>query len=376
MSVTKKIFLTSSALLAIVLVFWGIYNLSFSSKIPLTATPNPITAPASPTAPVAKINLVSEDSVLSPIIDPATATIKYYSQATGQVFQVDFDGTNKKTLSPNKLADLNNVFWSADGTKVISKFIKDGAPTFFHYDYTTKKGVKLKDNLDTVVWQNNNKIFYKYYNPQTKERSLNMANPDGSGWLKISDLPYKNLSIAPIPRTGLVSYWNSPDAFFETTLESTPVIGGEKKLIFKGKFGADYLWNSNGSNVLISHSDQKNGSQMELAVINDAGGEYKNLAIQTFISKCAWSKDNKTFYYALPSSFPSSLILPNDYQEKKFATRDSFWRVNIPTGEKTRLLGLDKITDDFDATGLFLNADESMLFFSNRTDGKLYRIDL
>lgn len=377
MSLSKKIFITSSVLLAIVLIFWGIYNFSFSAKEELSSV-SPSTS--STVKPVGNSNSqilqISEEAVLAPFIDLKNSVIKYYAKETGKVYQIDFDGKNKKTVSDKSLSGLTNIVWSPDGTKVISKIIQNGIIKSYYYDYATSRGVPLRDNLDSIVWQNNNKIFYRYYDQTSKKTSLNISNPDGSDWAKITDLNYKDVSIAPIPRTGLVSSWSRPHAFYETDFNSALVIGGENKPIFREKFGADYLWNSNGSYALLSHSDQKNGAQIQLSVINSKGGEYKNLDIPTFVSKCTWSKDNKTIYYALPENMPSNMILPNDYQDKKFTTRDSFWKLNTVTGEKAILAGTDKAPTNIDASTLFLNADESMLFFINQLDNKLYRIDL
>ena len=115
---------------------------------------------------------------------------------------------------------------------------------------------------------------------------------------------------------------------------------------------------------------------MQLAIANDRGGEYKNLDIPSFVSKTAWSRDNKTVYYALPGNVPANAILPNDYNDKKFLSTDTFWKVNVATGEKSRIIPLDKIGGQYDASNLFLNSDESLLFFINRADGKLYKIGL
>jgi hypothetical protein len=174
----------------------------------------------------------------------------------------------------------------------------------------------------------------------------------------------------------LVSFWNSPDASAETDFESSSVLGGGNTPIFKGYFGADFLWNASGNAVLVSHTDQKNGSQIQLAIMNDHGGELKNLGVATFVSKSVWSKDNKTAYFALPGSLPSNATMPNDYLANKFNTDDSFWKINTITGEKTRIIDAAKLSGGLDATNLFLNADESMLFFTNKIDGKLYRISL
>ena len=378
MSIIKKIFFLSVLILAMSLLFWGVYNLSFKkTTAPVAQEPAPtVEAPAIPKT-LPQIAAISDEAVISPVLTGDGSQIKYYSRATGQVYEIDLDGGNKSTLASTELPGINNIFWSEDGTKVISKFIKPDGMQFFYYDYTTQKGTPLKKNVDEIAWQTSgNKIFYKYYDEQTKKRSLNISDPDGSGWSKLADIDYRNVSIAQIPQSGLVSFWNSPDALTETIFTSVPLIAGEKKTIFQGKFGADYLWSPDGSLALVSHTDVRGGSKMQLATMNYNGGEYKNLDAPTFVSKCAWSKDNKTIYYALPGGIPPSAILPNEYNEGKITTTDTFWKINIETGEKARLIETDKIGNKYDTTQIFLNADESKLFFTNKIDGKLYRIDL
>lgn len=380
MPLSKKIFITSSALFAILLIFLGIYDFAFKQNALPEQTPGANTA----AAPVggqtansaAKITAVSDEAVLAPMIDMENSVIKYYAKSTGKAYQIDFDGNNKKTLSNEALSGLTDAVWSPDGTKVITKFMLGVTTKFFYYDYSTGRGTPLKSNLDTVVWQNDNKIFYKYYDPKTQERTLNISDPDGANWNKIADLDYKRVSIAPVPRTGLVSFWNSPAAGLETAFESAPVLGGTATSLLKGSFGVDYLWNHDGSAVLFSRSNQKNGSQIQLGIMNDQGGEFKDLGISTFVSKSAWSTDGKTVYYALPESFPANVTLPDDYLSGKFQTDDSFWKVDTSTGEKTQILDVDSAAAKIDATDLFLNTDESMLFFVNKVDGKLYRINL
>ena len=379
MPLSKKVFIFSSVGLIILLLFWGIYNLSFkpSSK---TQTPKTADNSSASTASVkvpAKISTLTDESITSPFLTTDN-NIKYYSKETGKTYQISLDGTNKKVLSDTALPGLVIALWSPDGTKVISKFIRDGQTKFYYYNYTESKGVALMDNIDTLVWQSNNRILYKYYDPKTKARTISVADPDGSNWSKITDLTYKDVVIAPIPKTGLISFWNAADAYAATSFQSVSVIGGEKKDIFKNYFGADYLWSPDGNNVLVSHSEATPGSKTQVGVANDNGGEYKNLDMPTFVSKCAWSLDNKTVYYALPGQIPDGMVLPNDYNESKFNTIDTFWKVDITTGKKDRIIDPDALSKigAIDATRLFLNANESALLFINRTDGKLYRIDL
>ncbi|PJA87018.1 MAG: hypothetical protein CO141_01710 [Candidatus Moranbacteria bacterium CG_4_9_14_3_um_filter_42_9] len=78
----------------------------------------------------------------------------------------------------------------------------------------------------------------------------------------------------------------------------------------------------------------------------------------------------------MPASIPENAIMPNDYYNASFSTDDTFWKVDTQTGEKERIVSLDKITEKLDADTLFLNGDESFLFFVNKKDDKLYRIEL
>lgn len=378
MSIFKKTFFVSLFIFFVSLLFWGVYLLSFKKNTPGSETEKNIISEILPIKEETKISLLSDEAILSPTITAEGNAIKYYSRQTGKVYQLDFDGKNKKTLSDKELIGLVDVTWSPDKTKAITKFTRpNNEVEFFSFDYATQRGTSLKKGVDQIAWNtNSNKIFYKYYDSQTKKRSLNIADPDGSNWGKLADIDYRNISIAPIPKTGAVSFWNSPDSYTETIFESIPLIGGERKTIFKGKFGADYLWSPDGSYVVLSHSESRSGNKIQLGLINFNGGEYKNLGLPTFVSKCTWSSDNVTLYCAMPGGITESAILPNEYLEKKFNTVDTFWKINIKNGEKSRLVDPDKIPDKFDATNLFLNKDESMLFFVNRVDGKLYKINL
>ncbi len=378
MIISKKIFITSTLLLAVVFLFWGIYLFSFKkpAEMPRATVADQPAPSASLPEKNKSIRAVSDEAVVGATLAPDENSLKYYAKKTGQTYKVDLDGQNKTLVSSRETPGLVEVFWSPDKTRAISRYFQEGKDRFAYFNYSENKGAVLKDNLDTVAWQTNGKIFYKYYSSTDNKRSLNIANPDGTDWKKIADIPHRNVVIAPIPRTGLVSFWNAPDAFAETIFSSAPVIGGEGKTLVSGKFGADYLWSSDGSKILVSHSAERGGTKMQLAVTNDRGGEYRNLEMPTLVSKCAWSRDNKNIFCALPGSIPDTAVLPNDYLAGKFQTVDTFWKINTLTGEKERIIELNKIEESFDVLSIFLNNDESFLFFTSRADGKLYRIDL
>ncbi len=385
MSLSKKIFIFSSVVFLTTFFLWGIYRLAFKKNEPLVVDESKNSSSSQKeekqdlTKVISKSNQkiipITQEKVLAPTLSNSNNnSIIYYSQ-NGQVFEIDLEGNNKKTLSEKEIFGIKNVSWSPDKSKVLVEYEPGKTPSLFSFfDYSQKKGAFLNQSVLNVFWQNNNKIIYTY--SDSKNSNLSSSNPDGSDWKKLTDLNYAGQIISSVPNSGLISFWNNPDANYETNLFTLMTLNGEKKIIFKGKFGADYLWNQEGNRVLISHSNEKNGHRIELAVAKSNGEKYKNLGIPTFVSKCLWSKDGKTVFYALPGDLPNNALLPNDYNSGKIQTTDTFWKVNTETGEKKRLVELNEIEVQVDAENLFFNADESMLFFINRRDGLLYRISL
>lgn len=376
MSILKKIFFLSLFVLIISLLFWGVYNLSFKNTSSSTEKTAPEAADSTATNEAGKITAISKEAVIAPVISADKDSINYLSKKTGQVFQIDFYGNVQKTLSSENISHLLDASWSIDRSKIIIR-TDDGKNPFSFYDLTAKTISPLKSNLDQVSWQTNaNRILYKYYDAQTKTRTLNVSDPDGNNWTKLSDIPYKKLSVAQIPRTGLISFWNSGDAYLPANFQSIPVIGGDIATLDTKNFGSDYLWDNSGQWALVSHTNAKGGTKMELGLMNSRGGEYKNLEIPTFITKCVWSSDGKTVFYALPGGIPDDSVLPNDYKDGKFQTTDTFWKVDVTTGKKTRVVEIGSIQGQYDASQLFLNQGESLLFFVNKIDGKIYKLAL
>jgi hypothetical protein len=379
----KKVFIISAVSLAVVLLVLGVYNFGF--KV-LESKPKPVVQQVEQAAVVTtemlakkteKITLVSKEPVVGAVADKKTEKVFYYSASDGTIWQVDGEGLNRIQISDAKIAGLVNASWSPDRLKSLTVIEQAGKKSFFLYDNVKKDSISLKEGLDNVIWDSlGAKIIYKYYDSKSKKRSLSIADPDGRNWVTlVADLPFRNLLAVAIPSTSIISFWNFPNSNEETDLQIISATGGQVKSILKGKFGGDYLWSPDGSQALVSSLVSKESKIMTLGVVN-MQGQYRDLGIPTMVSKCVWSVDSKTLYCALPGAIPAGAIMPNDYQDKKFLTQDTFWKINIATGSKERVVELIDIQGAFDVSNLFLSATEDSLFFINQVDRKLYRIAL
>lgn len=381
----KKVFIISSILLAVVLLFLGIYNFAFKkdsstqnqqSAKPTSQAENDSAKSTALQSKTEKIKTISDRGVIGAVFDKKNDAILYYSATTGTTWRVNADGTGRQQTSEVAVKSLKKALWSPDRSKVITTLEKDGNMVFYQYDHVLQKGMQLKNGLDTAVWDSlGTKIFYKYYDSSSKTRTLNIANPDGTGWQKIADVNYRNLSIAQVPFTSIVSFWNYPEASQESKFQTVGVTGGETKVLLSGRYGADYLWAPNGIQALVSSLAASNSKSVSLGLISQ-NGEYVDLNIPTLVSKCVWSADSKTLYCALPGGIPEGSVMPDDYMGGKFTTEDTFWKIDTATGKKDRIIEPSEIGGKYDSSEMFLSPTEDALYFINKIDQKLYMIGI
>lgn len=384
----KKFFIVMAVLFGVLLLFFLIYNFLFKNnplegKVPNVAViPNTSEVNTSKPESVAddqKIAAVTESEGLAPFFDAKDRALLYLVPDEKALKETFLATGLPKTVTTFPFVP-RDIVWSPDGGKaLVKKSDTEWALLTRQSAGTSSEPMVsvLKSGIESPTWTSlGDRIVYKYFDPETKKRTLNVANPDGSDWEVIGETPFQFLEMRPVPKSSTVAVWNRGNAFERTLLSILPIVGGEMKEIFSANYGADYLFAPSGARILVSDSIEKGSSNMSLALLNDQGGGYTNLFAPSFVGKAVWSKNSRFVYYALPGSIPAGSILPNDYYRKPILTADTFWKVDVETGEKSRIVDPNDIDQNYDAEDLVLDADEAILFFCNRHDGRIYRINL
>ena len=377
----KKIFYFSIGLLILVLIFLAAYNFAFKNNVN-----DPVADPKEKNA-VQEMKAAATPGMVGSIQNPINeallgaavsddGTLYYYSLDEKTLKKASMEGKDKSVLLSDLPGQPVRVIWSPKKDRTLLLLKQSNGQNLWHYaDLTTKTLVPLKPEMARLAWNNlGDRIFYQY-TATNNERTLNIANPDGSAWKKLASLSQDSF-ISPVPQSTAVSFWNRPSALEKTSFETIGLSGESRRVLLSEKFGADYLWSPNGEKVLVGVSNEKGGQNILLNMMNGNGGEFQSLSLPTFVSKAAWSKDSRTIYYALPGGLPDSATLPNDYFDKPLITKDTFWKMDVGTGKKTRLTDLKDVAQSFDSSDLFMSPKEDILFFTDRVTHRLYRIDL
>lgn len=385
---TKKIFAISTLILILLVGAIFVYNFAFKKTPSQIATTSETgktadegkksaSQPDSKNSSDKSIIAVSDESIFGATLSPDGEYIYLFLGNNGQLNQVGLDGKLEKVLSTEKFQNLKKIVWNKSKNRVIIE-TKDASgkfSKFFYYDLASNSVITLKNNIDSVAWSNlGDKIIYKYYNSKTKKRTVSVSDPDGKNWRDLSSFDYYGTEMSPLPGSSDVSYWPSPNAFTATSVNLVSFSGKDKKEILKDRFGVNILWSPSGQWGIVSYTDQRGGHKTDLALMNPQGGQFQSLGFPSFTSKCVWSADSKFIYCALPGNILESAVLPNDWQEGKIQTADTFWKIEVASGKKTRLIDAEKISGSFDVLNPFLSKDERTLFFVNKADGKLYKL--
>jgi Tol biopolymer transport system component len=381
----QKTFLVSSIVSGVALLLFAVYNMAFRTNVYESAVENvqdikklefrnSLDETFSDKKTVT-VKTLSNERAMHPYFDSNENAVWFFSPETREIKKVSVDTGSIATVMSLSGSPLRAV-WAPAGRMVLAELDNASGSRWYLIDVGAQNETPLKDGIETPTWSTlGDRIAYKYYDAATKKRSISTADPDGTHWKDIAESPFRLMESFVAPKGSLLFFWNRGTAFEETSLRSVSLVGGEVKTVFGGKFGADYVFSPDGEKILMSSTKEKGGQSVTLGLLLHQGTQYQNLLIPTLATKATWSRNGKFVYYALPGSIPDGAVLPDEYFAKPFFTQDTLWKVNIETGEKTRIVDPKELSTGYDVSFLAVNDGETALVFVNRTDGKLYGID-
>ncbi len=380
----KKLFIFSASFFVLALAFLGVYNFAFKHN-----TLDPVADPKRKAeaekkkdleTPEATAHSVTFQQIIGEAVSfPALGerNIFYYSKRDNALKESTLDGKEITIRVPNISGEVSRVVWSPTRVQAVV-LIKNDTGSLWHLaDFRNQTIVPLRSDMSRLAWTTiGDRILYQSTDAATGERSLQIASPDGSNWRTLAGLGKDDHFIQAIPQSSLIAFWPRTDVNKASTLEVMSINGDSRRTIVTGRFGADFLWSPDNQHILIQSTNAAGGNVTSLGLTDEDGAGYRNLFAPSFITKSVWSKDSETIYYALPNAFPSDAAIPNDYYARPIYTNDTFWKMNIRTGKKERLVSLEEITEGYDVSDVFLSPTETDLYFIDRKTSRLYRVTL
>ena len=367
---TKKLLIITAVVL--VLIFVGLLVYYFFFKKQPAATP-----PAS----VEDIPIISEvePGVKERLVALTQETV-LGARVSGnsQITYVAWDGSvnrlDGKTGGADKIGSLpqeniGEVIISPDGGQIIAwQTLASGNQRFIIFN-AENGGIKsLPANTEAAA-----------FSPDGREIIMSLAEKGLSQLVTADPATLKTQKITTAKILDLQLAWVEANTIVLKTRPSGLAFGLLYSLDLKtkktqrllgGVYGLTSSFSPSGKKVLYSRTSPQ-GKNMILTVLETAKKTERNLELATLPEKCAWAKDDRTVYCATLAG-TKNLVLPDDYYQRKVKPAESdIFKINLDTGEAKK-----SISGNFDAANLQLSPDETYLLFINKTDGRLYRLEL
>lgn len=368
----NRLILLIAIFIALVIAGVSLYYFFFAPQAPITIEEEGEVVVIPPTAD-GELQRLSDSPAVSPSINEEKNTIKYLAKDTGKMWQSALDGSDKKEIPFVSLKGLVKTFWSEDQEKFINIYVSALGTQRFYYELPRK----IEPLNSSIKWldysKTENKIAYHYEDIAQNVNVIAIANPDGSSSQSVINTRLKDAQLKWITKDN-IAVSTAPSGLAQNILYNLNVPKRQLTRVLSGIFGLTSLWSPDGSGFVFSQTDEK-GYNLRLSSAKSNGSAIQQTDIKTLPEKCVFSQDNENIYCAEPRIIPEDAIMPDDYYKKTFSSNDALWKVNINTGRRDFLYEFQE-NIDFDLNNLTLAKDEKYLYFINRNDGLLYRLEL
>lgn len=317
--------------------------------------------------PESKLLQLTKEPVTGATLAKDNSHILFYKQAGGNLFQIDLEGKNETKVSSLTILGIAEVEWAPTKESSIVAYVLNNELKYFIHAISTSSTVFLPRNISSAAWSpEGSRIAYTRLAGSGTE--VTTAGTRGEA----PRIVYKHAS--PDWRVR----WTANTTLLLTTTPSNTVAG--VSLFLPLGQGADEFISSLGLSILPASpidayavfSTDGAGKVLPISLRKRTGDLITNVGVGTLAEKCSWSPRFMRLYCAIPGAAESVSGLPDEWYRGKVQFRDRIIRVNPQSGALEELLG----DSAFDAWRIFTDPDEKFLFFTDRNDSTLWRLEL
>ncbi|OGI68745.1 hypothetical protein A3A05_00220 [Candidatus Nomurabacteria bacterium RIFCSPLOWO2_01_FULL_41_12] len=323
----------------------------------------------------------------TPAIKPLTEfipTLRYVEKATGNIYQTFVDKIEERKYSKTIIPKVYEAYFGNRGEIVVMRYLKTDDRTIETFvgnlpkEYLGEsintlrevKGYFLPNDIkDISVSPDTSKIFYLF--------NLSDNNIIGAT-LNFSD--NKKIQVFDSPFTEWLSQWPNTKTITLSTKPSSAVPGYMYLFDLDKKSLIKVLGDISGLTTLMSHNNKMalyGNNSLSLYIYSTDNGNSDILGVKTLPEKCVWGKANDFIYCAVPK-FIDVGKYPDAWYQGEVSFSDQFWKIDAKNRNASLILDPAIIVggEEIDGIKLALDGNENYLFFVNKKDSFLWKLDL
>ncbi|HLC89698.1 MAG TPA: hypothetical protein VJG65_01935 [Patescibacteria group bacterium] len=319
-----------------------------------------------------QISSLTKNRVSQPILASDGIDSYYYDKTSGLFYRLTADG-RATPLTNQTFFEVQGITWSPNKQMAVLEY-PDGANIV--YNFSTNKQITLPQHWqDFSFAPTGEKLVFKSLGSSAENRWLAIANLDGSNAKKIEALGDKDATVYPLwsPNNQIVAMFTDDAGFDRQNLYFLGANGENfKSTLIEGR-GFQGQWSTKGDRLLYSVYSSDSGYRPALWIVDATGDQIgenrRNLKIETWADKCSFA-ENDTIYCAVPQNLEEGAgIFANDLDNSP----TNIYKIDLKTGFRS-LIARPEGNPNIDQ--LYTSQDGRYLYFTAKTDGRLYKINL
>ena len=322
---------------------------------------------------------------LTPVAPPTefAPAVRYVEKATGNIYQTFADKIEERKFSVTTIPKVYEAYFGNHGESVLMRYLKMGGDTIETFignlpkerlgeDTTGNNEVKgsflPNDVKDISISPDTLQVFYLFNSGDSMIGTI--LNFLDNKKAQVFDSPFtewlaqwgssKMITLTTKPSSNTPGYVYTIDLFSKNMTKTLGDINGLITLMSPN--GKLILYANNNLSLSIYHTDTRNG---------DA------LAVRTMPEKCVWNSGSTTIYCAMPKLITPSQY-PDSWYQGEISFSDQLWKIDVENGNATIISDPAREAggEEIDGIKLALDENENYLFFVNKKDSFLWKLDL
>lgn len=141
--------------------------------------------------------------------------VVFYEELDSIVYELDFDGRNKKELA--RIPDASDFVFSPNGKELVATLSENGSSKKTYFNLENNRKIELDKNIDSVAFSpDGKKLAYHFYDSKNGEGGILISESGGSDFKNIFRTRIKNLNLF-WPKSELIIFFskgeNNPPVF-------------------------------------------------------------------------------------------------------------------------------------------------------------------
>jgi hypothetical protein len=301
-----------------------------------------------------------------------SGNVQYYNEDDNYFYRINSNGEIEK-LTDKRFYNVDDVTWSSAGDKAVLEY-PDGRKIM--YNFETDKQVSLQSHWhDFSFSPTGNNLVSKSIGLDPENRWLVVSNDDGSNARAVEQIGENADKVydAWSPNNQVIALYAEGKDFDR---QEVYFVGQNdenfKSTTIEGR-GFEPLWSKEGDTLLYSVYNSRDDMNPRLWVVggspDNIGQGRTDLALKTWASKCSFA-NNDEIYCAVPNELPEGAGL---FPELADESEDVLYRIDLKNNTK-EIIAIPE--DAHNVSNIVVPENESAIYFTDKIDGSLYKINL